>query len=371
MFRSTYLIGLGGTGQWILTYLKKELLEINQGTPPANVKLFAIDTQLADVSVASSNAAQVDSARRDTMTDARLGDVHLDRQIEFLQIGKPLFTFVQQIHYDRSLPPERQAYKHLDWVDTERLLKLGQAACDTTWGAGAFRQLGRLSLLYSAEKVFDHLKTDLEALNLTMDANATEQQLEIHVACSVAGGTGAGILVDTAWLVRAAARRLGMRNYVLRAFILMPTTWDLANSDPNKQMRAFATWSELDRFMISQIAVQGHTKIVFNPNAFPVLDVDCDMPVFDTTYIIDPNRDNNPIAPPAENGTFPAVAQAISFILDEDSGHNFAAHIPNVGTEGHLSLPPGVYHSSIGTYTLSARLSGSCEILTRTGFCLF
>ena len=351
MFRSTYLIGLGGTGQWILTYLKKELLEINQGTPPVNVKLLAIDTQMADIAVAGANAANIGSDRKDALTDARLGDVHLDRQIEFLQIGKPLSTFIQQIHDDRLAAPERQEYKYLNWVDTEELLELGEAGTSTIWGAGAFRQLGRLSLFHSAQEVFNKISIDLEALKETLEAGSDSQELEIIMACSVAGGTGAGTLVDVAWLVREAARRKGIP-INLRAFILMPTTWDLGNPEPNKKMRAFATWSELDRFMISKIAIQGHTKIVFNPNTRPPLQVDCDKPVFDTTYIIDPNRENNAITPPPENGTFPAVAQAISFIIDKVSGHYFAAHIPNVKNEGKVTLPPGVYHSSIGTYTL-------------------
>ena len=34
MTRPAIVIGLGGTGQWVLTYLKKDLLEIGEGVMP-------------------------------------------------------------------------------------------------------------------------------------------------------------------------------------------------------------------------------------------------------------------------------------------------------------------------------------------------
>ncbi|MDP1614606.1 MAG: tubulin-like doman-containing protein [Methylococcales bacterium] len=352
MFRSAYVIGLGGTGQWILTYLKKELLEINQGAMPENVKLLGVDTQIAEVAVAASNASLVNDARKNAMTDARLGDVRLDKRTEFLQIGKPLFDFIQDIHLDRQKPDAKQEYRYLDWLDSERLLNLGRDSCDTTYGAGAFPQLGRLSLFKSVSDIYNKIRTDLDALKRFVTDGNESQQLEIHIASSIAGGTGAGILIDTAWLVRAAAKQLGFQNYVLRSFIVLPTAFDVAGISTDKRLRSFAVWSQLDRFMISQIAVKGNTKIVFNPNTNPPIEIECNEPVFGTTYFVDPNRDVNPIAPPPENGTFPSVAQTISFILDKESGAHYAAHVPNVKVGGALQLPPGVYHSAIGSYTI-------------------
>ena len=352
MFRSAYMIGLGGTGQWILTYLKKELLEINQGEMPENVKLLGIDTQLSEVAVATANAALVNDSRKDALTDARLGDVRLDNRTEFLQMGKPLFDFIQDIHLDRQAHISRQQYDYLDWLDTDRLLNLGRDSCDTTYGAGAFPQLGRLSLFRSVAEVYNKIRTDLDTLRKYVSDGQDNQQLEIHIASSIAGGTGTGILIDTAWLVRAAAKQLGFQNYVLRSFIVLPTAFDTTGVSTDKRLRAYALWTQLDRFMISHLAVKGNTKIVFNPNKNPPIEVDCNEPVFGTTYFIDPNRDINPLAPPPENGTFPAVAQAMSFILDSESGSHYAAHVPNVKVGGALQLPPGVYHSSIGSYTI-------------------
>jgi hypothetical protein len=49
MARPAFIIGLGGTGQWVLTYLKSELMELNSGVLPSEVQLLEFDTQSPDV----------------------------------------------------------------------------------------------------------------------------------------------------------------------------------------------------------------------------------------------------------------------------------------------------------------------------------
>jgi hypothetical protein len=45
MTRPALIIGLGGTGQWVLTYLKKDLLETGIGKMPSVVRLLCFDTE--------------------------------------------------------------------------------------------------------------------------------------------------------------------------------------------------------------------------------------------------------------------------------------------------------------------------------------
>lgn len=349
MTRPAYVIGLGGSGQWMLTYLKKELMEINNWVQPSEVKLLGIDTQVQDVELAQANAGVVGQDRMQSLTNARLGSIHLDGEAEYCQVGAPLFEFIQQVDKARA----SGGYHYLDWLDTRRLLELGQNACSTVWGAGAFRQLGRLSFFYSVDKVYDKMKADLQKLKSEMDAAGNNTQLEVIITCSTAGGTGAGTLIDTAWLLRKAAQTVNLQNYVLRAFIVLPTAFEPAGPIIDKRLRSYCFWRELDRFMLSSLAVSGNTKIVFNPQANPPLEVTCDRAIFDNTYLVDPNRRPNPINQLSpEQGVFPAVAHMISFILDSQSGHHFAAHYPNVAIAGGVQLPPGVYHSTFGCYTI-------------------
>ena len=44
MPRPTVVVGLGGTGQWVLTWLKRDLMLANNGEMPGNVQLLEIDT---------------------------------------------------------------------------------------------------------------------------------------------------------------------------------------------------------------------------------------------------------------------------------------------------------------------------------------
>ncbi len=44
MTRPALIVGLGGTGQWVLTWLKRDLLLANNGKLPDNIKLLSIDT---------------------------------------------------------------------------------------------------------------------------------------------------------------------------------------------------------------------------------------------------------------------------------------------------------------------------------------
>jgi hypothetical protein len=335
----------------MLTYLKKELMEINNWVQPSEVKLLGIDTQVQDVELAQANAGVVGQDRMQSLTNARLGSIHLDGQAEYCQVGAPLFEFIQQVDHSHTIG--NGTYSYLDWLDTRRLLELGQNACSTVWGAGAFRQLGRLSFFYSVDKVYDKMKADLKTLKTAMDAAGANTQLEIIIACSTAGGTGAGTLIDTAWLLRKAAQTVNLQNYVLRAFIVLPTAFEPAGPIIDKRLRSYCFWRELDRFMLSSLAVAGNTKIVFNPQANPPLEVTCDRAIFDNTYLVDPDRHPNPLnhlSP--EQGVFPAVSHMISFILDNLSGHRFAAHYPNVAIAGGVQLPPGVYHSAFGCYTI-------------------
>lgn len=44
------IIGLGGTGKWVLTYIKKSLLDTYGGEMPKTVRLLSFDTTIEKVS---------------------------------------------------------------------------------------------------------------------------------------------------------------------------------------------------------------------------------------------------------------------------------------------------------------------------------
>jgi hypothetical protein len=69
------IIGLGGTGKWVLTYVKKNLLDIYSGEMPKSVRLLSFDTTSEKIS-RDGGAAPED--------DASEGDVQLEKESEFV-----------------------------------------------------------------------------------------------------------------------------------------------------------------------------------------------------------------------------------------------------------------------------------------------
>ena len=353
MTRPAMIIGLGGTGQQVLTFLKKELLEIGGGQFPEAVKLLAFDT-----------ASRVnDTGVVDDEKVYRLGNIMLDENKEYVSIGKNFYPLVQEILADKKRIDGHSAQlPHLHWFPAEELMRiLPPAAFDVKYGVGTFRAIGRLCLFRNVYKILGHIEqalrdVQIEVNRITSDAEhsfVAHQPVEIIVVSSLAGSTGAGIFIDMAWLVRILANEILHNKYALRGFFLLPTTFTNGRNyqDPDadfKHGRGFAAWRELDRAMLGG---DSGNRIVYDPSD-PKLQIAYDKPVYDTTYLIDPLRDILPIHPPLEEGVFPAVAHLISFLLDFESGPQFARYLDWQVYGVRSELRSGVYHSAIGGYTL-------------------
>lgn len=342
MTRPAIVIGLGGTGQWVLTYLKKELLEVGGGHMPAGVKLLSFDTASQTAKVGDQFG---EGEKKKSEEAIRIGNVSLEDGTEYISIGADLYDLAKEI--EAAAENHSSSHSHLRWFPAKQLLaKLPKAAFNTTDGAGAIRQMGRLSLFNNVYPIMAQIK---QAIDLLANDVNEMRNLEIIIIGSLAGGTGAGMLIDMAWLVRMEAERnpLVQQKYVLRGFFVLPSAF---GADRDKMARAFAAWNELDRFMLSK--VQGaHSTIVYNPTDRSKT-VHCDKPTYDVTYLIDPQRPVNALLPPPEQGTFPAIAQCIAMILDSISGQTYTQHVINTIANTRATLPVGVYHSAIGSYTL-------------------
>lgn len=342
MTQPALIIGLGGTGQWVLTMLKKDLLEVKNGEGINNVRLLGIDTQIPEVNLAGVGDNFNGDDRLKGLTNAKVGNVSLDRNLEFLQIGEPLFEKIKSIH--NSNPK----IAHYDWLETETLIRMGPAACNSTVGAGAYRQLGRLSLFNNANKVHAQIAKKIAELKPILNG----RELLVHIITSIAGGTGSGIFLDVAWLTRLAA---GDTNIHLSGFIVLPSAWEQNGPSRDKRVRSYAAWRELDRFLTIDPAGGTHQKIVYDPNTG--LERICDRPIFDATYLFDQNRQNKPLSNnSAEDATYPAIAEAISSMLDDESGFSYAAWMINVAND-QGQLPPQAYHHAVGTYTIKTPVS--------------
>ena len=101
MARPAVIIGLGGTGQWVLTYIKKDLLETNRGQLPSNVRLLVFDTM---------PQATVETAQAGGEKEVKVGTIKLTTDTEFVHLGGNIFDLANQVKRDdtrTSVPGSR------------------------------------------------------------------------------------------------------------------------------------------------------------------------------------------------------------------------------------------------------------------------
>lgn len=343
MTRPAIVIGLGGTGQWVLTFLKKELLEIGGGTMPSGVKLLSFDT------TSRTTAGTGQASKREKEEEIRAGAVRLVEGKEFIPIGDNIGALSSEIAAGK--------HSHLQWFPAKSFLsKLPPAAFNTKEGSGQIRQMGRISVFrdlaaINQSEVLSRLRAAMQDLQGKV---SRDMQMEIVIVGSLAGGTGAGMLVDLALLVRAQAAKMVSNNYVVRGFFILPRAFTSGGLGEGRDMlaRSFATWRELDRFMI--VSERFGLRQINYHETNQDLRLRLDRRAYDVSYMIDPARQtvNSLDNVRSEEGLFPGVAHVISAILDEKAGKAYTEFV-TTNLSGKLAqLPRSPYHSAVGSYTL-------------------
>lgn len=318
MTRPAVVIGLGGTGQWILTYLKKDLLELNNGKMPKNVRLLAFDTvSQAEASAVAVGQPYVGNQAEYEKTAKRIGSVELDPDLELVHIGGDCRPLADQI--------ESGKYPHLDWFDVKYWKNEAGLSRDN-WildrGAGRFRPFGLLAVykdLLGGPVRSEILKRLPAAINEVVGADSS---FEIILVSSVAGGTGSAMLVPFGVL---AQKLCGNYSVKTRAVVVLPSAFSPGRPNAELELRGGAALRELARAMI--YGYKGYkSKVTFVPNDRLLGNVEYERP-FDGVYFIDGIRNGNPINDDPKYSVFPAAAGWIRQILDEQSGAWFTNYI--------------------------------------------
>jgi len=308
MSRPGLIVGLGGTGQWVLTWLKRDLMLSNGGEVPDNVRLLAIDTSPqmeADVRpVAEEREAEA----------VKLGAVKLTPE-EFIYVGGDSLPLADQV--------KQGSYEIIGrWYQAQRWLDmLPPASFVLDDGAGRIRQFGRMAVFKDVlneaadSKIWSLL---FNAIDRVRQQTSKENRLEIILVSSLAGGTGSGMSIDIALLLRLMAEKYAP-HHILRGFFALPSVF---TTSPQTDMlaRTFAAWRELNRFMVvdSDFAmpvidyVQGHQDYRISP----------EKRIFDACSLVDYKRVGKPLSADAQYGVHPMVAEIIRVLLDEYAGNN-------------------------------------------------
>ena len=327
------VIGIGGTGQWVLTYLKKDLVE-TYGKIPKGLKLRAFDTVKTSRTQAGGQAGK---EGQDRVEERTVGGVKLEPG-EYIHLGDYVRDYVRDIAQD----DENQRYPHLrSWFQAKYYLdNLPDQQFNLDEGAGQFRQFGRLALFHDLKAVtmslvFNQLMDTIQEIQ----RETNTQNLYVFVVGSLAGGTGAGMFVDVAHLVRQIAKEQAHMQVNVRGFLVLPDAFGAlpgaSSVKRGMKARSFAAMRENKRFSVNFDWDLGYPMPYVAPTSGragdPVLLGSIKGQLFDHLYYIDGHRKNFPLyAIPLENGVAPTIADMISAVLDESSSGSFEEHTRNL-----------------------------------------
>jgi hypothetical protein len=245
----------------------------------------------------------------------------------------------------------------LQWFPAKSFLsKLPPAAFNTKEGSGQIRHMGRLSVFrdlsaLQKSEVVSRLRAAIQDVQKMV---SRDSQLEIVIVGSMAGGTGAGMLIDMAILTREQASRLVSNNYVVRGFFVLPRAFTASGIGEGREMlaRSFAAWRELDRFMI--VGERYGVRQINYHEQNKDLRIEINRRAFDVSYMLDPARQavNSLDSVKPEEGLFPAIAQIVALIMDDKAGKAYTEFV-TTNLSGKLAqLPRHPYHSAVGSYTI-------------------
>ncbi|WP_448376979.1 tubulin-like doman-containing protein [Fervidobacterium sp.] len=257
--KRTVLIGLGGTGKKALLHAKKRFLETFGEEPPL-VKYLLIDTTSANTDTLHARAPGMEKP-----VPVRL------RASEILHIEARGASLLPQVHDEIR-----------EWFPPKADLKANILS-----GAGQIRALGRLALFANATTVYENLRDLLALARDYKDERPSGERRHIYepytphltvaLVGSLAGGTGSGIFLDVAFLLR----QLMKDEDQLFGYFLLPDIYVNRPGTQNVEANAYAALKELDHFM----SLQGTFRYRFGGR-----EIEVRKKPFDMVFLV--NREN-------------------------------------------------------------------------------
>jgi hypothetical protein len=218
MAMQALVMGFGGTGAHVLTALK-ELAVLKHGKMPDSIKFLLFDT-IADWEPGKA-VPIMGGAAQEKIAEGKERATSLDKHTEYFQLidHEPDLKKYVFKHLGRAGEPEK--YPHLkDWLHAPWLSKyVNENRLNITEGAAQQRQIGRFAMFQNADKIIERLRTFIRDLARAAGGAA----VNVWIIGSSAGGTGAGCLIDAAYMARLAA---GDFDINLTGAVILPEVYE-------------------------------------------------------------------------------------------------------------------------------------------------
>lgn len=350
MAKRVLAIGVGGSGKAALTILKERLQETYGGVPEG-VVLLSYDTDgLRDI---------------DRFAGSQLNPAFDERNRlpEFQHIVSPGGMTMDAVFADIRTG---KTAAYMNWLEHEKLDRmLGPAERDIRGGAQQRRPIGRTAFfLRYANPIYQTLieaigrmygEVDREAPAFQRAEDVEKGKRLIFIIGSVAGGTGSGMMIDLANLVRhAVMSNQNWQSVSVSGIIVMPDAFasyarfmdDPTNLKPN----SYAALRELDRFM--RVHSSFLPYMVRYAESEQSITWSANQP-FDHCYLVDTASRSSgqdfDLGGDPMKGVFPMVADFVAAHVDNSLGDALATLRSNAGL--HYDKTTGRMYSGFNVMT--------------------
>lgn len=320
--RPTLLVGLGGTGQKVLVQLKARFIK-NYGSVPRAVEFLAFDTDQA------AEEASLDGKR-----------IRLVAGTELINIGG-----VETAEIVQHLPryPAMAA-----WMSEDKEKFPVRAI---TMGAQQVRPLGRLAFFWKVGDIYDALMSAVSRLT-HLELEHERRGINVFVVTSVCGGTGSGIFLDMAYLIRHVVNQQGIRGSAcfVNGILALPAVFPNVDGQGIRS-NAFAALAELDYLTNNPV----WTVDYGNPRVTNI-NFQAQRP-FNICYFIDARNETGQGLKGLEE-IAPMIGEAVYLQVGNQVGDANASAFDNVHTLGQTTTnvqtneEQATAYSSFGTATL-------------------
>lgn len=307
------VMGFGGTGAHILTYLK-EITVLKYGTNPDSVRFLLFDT-IADWRPGGT-VKILGGAEEETLAKGNEEGTSLDPIKEYFflsdhdpNLQKYVFHYLSQAgHLDEH--PQYKDWLHASWLD----LNVPKKALNINEGAAQQRQIGRFAMFQNTERILQQIQSELRKLQ----QHSQNSSVNVWIVGSSAGGTGAGCMLDAAFMTRFAAKNITCN---ITGVVALPEIY--GDKDGIINGRAYSLFRELERFQDiggskdDRYVLEGqqtNSRVLFDSRGRYLSKVESKL--FDNLFYIGiPCRSDA-----ARNSFFTSAANAIDPYLDMTSG---------------------------------------------------
>ncbi|MCX7972188.1 MAG: tubulin-like doman-containing protein [bacterium] len=288
----TIVIGLGGTGLRTVVNLKRRVGSIDKGL----LKFLCIDSDKNEVLI------------KELEPD------------EYLNVGVPGVSAIIS-----NLKSEAAEYIR-PWFPSNLSFKV--VAGDE--GAKQFRPMGRLYLFKNIDKVFKAIDMVTKQLRARFaEVSISSKTINVYLISSTCGGTGSGMLLDMAYIVRKVIEEENAVPALIKGILFLPTAfhpYPISDEAEKKHIFAngYATLKEIDYYMNpnkdTEYYVQFSQTRVIRSKKQP----------FDVCYIVDDENEEFPIG--SLEDTINAVSESLVILLTSGVGTTIKSAEDNLFT---------------------------------------